>query len=163
MNVKLRAATNADAATLGTICFEAFAAMSDKHNFPRDFDSVGVSNGMMQFLTTTPGIYGVVAEANDQIVGSNFIDERSPIPGIGPITIDPKHQNGSVGRALMNAVLDRVKEQHRVGVRLVQAAWHGRSAADRPHPRWENPECNSLPDHCYRTRPGPGTLLRWPG
>jgi GNAT superfamily N-acetyltransferase len=127
MNVQLRPATNADAATLGTICFEAFAAMSDKHNFPRDFDSVEVSNGMMQFLTTTPGIYGVVAEANDQVVGSNFIDERSPIPGIGPITIDPKHQNGSVGRALMNAVLDRVKEQHRVGVRLVQAAWHGRS------------------------------------
>ena len=127
MSFKLRSATPADAHTCGAICFEAFAAMSDKHYFPRDFDSPETGVGIMQMLTNTPGFYGVVAEVDGKIVGSNFLDERSPIAGIGPITIDPNHQNKSVGRELMRAVIDRVNEKCYAGVRLVQAAWHGRS------------------------------------
>src|SRR3954468_22892939 len=108
MSLKLRPVAPADAQTCGRICFEAFAAMSDKHNFPRDFDSPDVGMGVMQMLTSAPGFFGVVAEVDGKIIGSNFLDERSPIAGIGPITIDPKHQDKSVGRELMRAVLDRV-------------------------------------------------------
>ncbi|CAN5396986.1 GNAT family N-acetyltransferase [soil metagenome] len=127
MSLKIRPATAADASTCGRIVFEAFAAMSDKHTFPRDIPSAEMGIGFMQMMTSTPGFFGVVAEVDDKIVGSNFLDERSPIAGIGPITIDPNHQNKSVGRELMRAVIDRVREKQYAGVRLVQAAWHGRS------------------------------------
>jgi hypothetical protein len=74
-----------------------------------------------------PHIYGVVAELDGRVVGSNFIDERSIIAGIGPITVDPAVQNRAVGRELMQHVFARVAERRFPGVRLVQAAYHNRS------------------------------------
>jgi N-acetylglutamate synthase-like GNAT family acetyltransferase len=74
-----------------------------------------------------PHIYGVVAELDGQVVGSNFIDERSIIAGIGPITVDPAVQNRAIGRELMKHVLARVEERRFPGVRLVQGAYHNRS------------------------------------
>jgi hypothetical protein len=44
----------------------------------------------------TPGFYGVVAERDARIIGSNFLDERGTIAGIGPITVDPDVQNQGV-------------------------------------------------------------------
>ena len=34
--------------------------------------------------------YGVIAERGGTIIGSNFIDERSMIVGVGPITARPR-------------------------------------------------------------------------
>jgi hypothetical protein len=61
------------------------------------------------------------------VVGSNFIDERSIIAGIGPITVDPAVQDRAIGRELMKHVLARVTERRFPGVRLVQGAYHNRS------------------------------------
>ena len=36
-----------------------------------------------------PHIYGVVAERAGRILGSNFMDERSIISAIGPVSVDP--------------------------------------------------------------------------
>jgi hypothetical protein len=74
-----------------------------------------------------PGFYCVVAESSGQILGSNCLDERSAIAGVGPITIDPMTQNKGVGRALMEAVLARSAERGFKGARLLQAAFHNRS------------------------------------
>jgi len=74
-----------------------------------------------------PDFYCVVAEVDGQVVGSNCLDERSRIRGIGPITIDPRAQNIGVGRKLMRAVMDRANESGAAGIRLVQAAFHNRS------------------------------------
>jgi GNAT superfamily N-acetyltransferase len=80
-------------------------------------------------LLAHPGIYGVVAEADGAVVGSNFLDERGAIAGVGPITVDPAVQDGTVGRHLMVAVMDRAAERDKAGVRLVQAAYNARSLA----------------------------------
>jgi hypothetical protein len=40
-----------------------------------------------------PSFYCVVAELDGRIVGSNCLDERSAVGGIGPITVDPGVQN----------------------------------------------------------------------
>jgi hypothetical protein len=74
-----------------------------------------------------PGFYCVVAESGGQILGSNCLDERSAIAGVGPITIDPEVQNKGVGGALMEAVLARSAERGFQGTRLLQAAFHNRS------------------------------------
>jgi GNAT superfamily N-acetyltransferase len=69
----------------------------------------------------------VVAESSEQIVGSNCLDERSTIAGVGPITISPEAQNRGIGRKLMEAVIDRARERNFPGVRLLQATFHNRS------------------------------------
>jgi len=83
--------------------------------------------GFLSVLVSHAGFYCVVAEQDGRIIGSNCLDERSPVAGIGPITIDPSAQDRGVGRLLMKAVIDRAAERKFPGVRLVQAAFHNRS------------------------------------
>lgn len=127
MAVDVREAVPADAEPCGRILYEAFATLANAHGFPPDFPSVEVATGVASMLIAHPGFYGVVAESDGRILGSNFLDERSPIAGVGPITIDPAAQNRQVGRRLMTAVLARAKEKRAPGVRLLQAAYHNRS------------------------------------
>jgi len=117
----------ADAAAAGQICFEAFHRISTDHNFPPDMQAPEEGVGVMTMMFSHPGFYCVVAEADGRIAGSNCMDERDPIGGVGPITIDPEAQNRGIGRQLMDAVLDRARERNMAGVRLVQAAFHNRS------------------------------------
>ena len=127
MNVTLRPGNAADAERCGEICYNAFKAVADQHNFPPDFPSQEVTRGLLARLLANPGFYSVVAEFDGTIVGSNFVDERSTIAGLGPITVDPAVQNRAVGRQLMQNALDRVKLRDFPGVRLLQAAYHNRS------------------------------------
>lgn len=127
MNLTLRRGTAQDAAACGTICYHAFKTISEAHNFPRDFPSPEVATGVLTWMLTHPGFYSVVAESDGRVVGSNFLDERSPIAGVGPITIDPAAQNMSVGRRLMEAVHERAAQKNFAGVRLLQSAYHTRS------------------------------------
>lgn len=126
-SVAIRRATAVDAEICGKICYEAFFNISQKHNFPADIPSPQHAAGFLSGLFGHPGVFCVVAEQDGKIVGSNCMDERSTIAGIGPITIDPSCQNRSAGRQLMKAVLDRAEERQFKGVRLVQAGYHMRS------------------------------------
>jgi GNAT superfamily N-acetyltransferase len=127
MNTQIRRATREDIDVLGDICFRAFCAISDEHNFPHEFPSLEVSVGVITSMIANPGCYGIVAEVDGRIAGSNFQDERAPIAGIGPISVDPDVQNSGAGRAMMQHMLDRVVERRMPGVRLVQVAYHSRS------------------------------------
>ena len=127
MGVKLRPGTAGDADACGRICYEAFASIAAAHGYPCDFPSVDVATGLVASLLAKPGIFSVVAEAGGEVVGSNFLDERATIAGVGPITVAPATQDGAVGRRLMVAVLDRAAERGAAGVRLVQTAYHTRS------------------------------------
>lgn len=125
--IYLRRAEPSDAAACGRICYDAFAAINAHHNFPPELPSLEAGAGLMHMLFSHPEFYAVVAEREGRIVGSNCLDERSVIAGVGPITVDPAGQNRGVGHALMQAVLARAKDEGFAGVRLVQAAFHARS------------------------------------
>ncbi len=125
--VAVRRARAEDAPASGRICYDAFTKISTEHGFPPDFPSVEVATGVLSMMFGHPGFYCVVAESGGQILGSNCLDERSAIAGVGPITIDPEIQNKGVGRALMEAVLVRSAERGFQGARLLQAAFHNRS------------------------------------
>ena len=127
MDATLRPGRPADAHTCGVICYEAFKAIARQHNFSPDFPSPEVAVELLSMLLSHPGFYAVIAEAEGRIVGSNFLDERSTIAGLGPITVDPAVQNSGIGRRLMEALLDRAVQRRLPGVRLVQAAYHTRS------------------------------------
>lgn len=81
----------------------------------------------LSMLLSHRGFYSAVAEADGQVVGSNFLDERSSIVGVGPITVDPAVQDGGIGRALMQDVIRRASQRAAPGIRLVQSAYHNRS------------------------------------
>lgn len=127
MDATLRLGRPEDATTCGVICYEAFKAIAAQHNFPPDFPSREVAVELLSMLLSHPGFYAVVAEADGRIVGSNFLDERSTIAGLGPITVAPSVQNSGIGRGLMEALLERAAQRRLPGVRLVQSAYHNRS------------------------------------
>ena len=127
MDVVLREPVGDDTAEIGRIMFDAFKTIADQHRFPPDFPAAEMAAGLIGGLLEHPGFYCVVAELDGRVVGSNFLDERSPITGLGPITVDPTVQNRSVGRRLMDHALARVRDDHRPGVRLLQATYHNRS------------------------------------
>lgn len=123
----LRAATPADVATAGLICYEAFKTIAERHNFAPDFPNPETAIGLMEHLVSRSDVHGVVAEAAGRVVGSNFLWEDGAVAGVGPITIDPAAQNNGLGRKLMEAVIERARERGIASVRLLQAAYHGRS------------------------------------
>lgn len=125
--VTLREAVPADIPECGRILYEAFATLATEHGFPPDFPTVAVATGCMRGLVTNPGFHGIVAERDGRIIGSTFLDERSTISAIGPVSVDPAAQDARVGRALMGAMLARAAERRAPGVRLVQISYHNRS------------------------------------
>jgi GNAT superfamily N-acetyltransferase len=128
-SIAVRRARPEDAPVCGQVCFDAFYRISTNHGFPPDFPSPDVAVGLLSKMFSHPGFYCVVAESDGRIVGSNCLDERSMIAGLGPITVDPSIQNRGVGRKLMEAVLARARERNFPGVRLLQSAFHNRSLA----------------------------------
>jgi predicted N-acetyltransferase YhbS len=126
-SLKLRAALPEDAAAAGAICHAAFKAIAEKHAFPPDFPTPEVAIGLIEHLISRPDVYGVTAERDGRVIGSNFLWEDTQVAGVGPITIDPAAQDSGVGRQLMEAVLERARTQGIAAVRLVQTAYHGRS------------------------------------
>jgi GNAT superfamily N-acetyltransferase len=156
----VRPATPADASICGSICYDAFSTLNARHNFPCDFPNPDVAIGILGMMFSAPGFYAVVAEIDGRIVGSNVLDERSIVMGIGPITVDPTTQNAGVGRQLMQAVLDRAHAQHACGVRLVQAAFHNRSLSLYASLGFDVREPLSCVQGTPRTRTIPGCEVR---
>jgi len=123
----VRQGTAADADACGAICYEAFRTLAERHGFQPDFPSLKHAVELLAGLIAHPRFYCVVAEVGGRVLGSNFLDERSTIAGLGPITVHPDAQNSSVGRRLMLAALERARARQFPGVRLLQAAYHTRS------------------------------------
>jgi GNAT superfamily N-acetyltransferase len=128
-SITIRRAKQEDAPECGRICFDAFYGISTKHGFPPDFPSPDVAVGLLSMMFSHPGFYCLVAESDGCMVGSNCLDERSAIAGLGPMTVDPSMQDRGVGRKLMEAVLVRARERNFPGVRLLQSTFHNRSLA----------------------------------
>src|SRR5881398_843745 len=112
MDIRIREATPADAEICGRICYDAFKTISEAHGFAPDFPAPEIAIGLLKWMLGHPEFYSVIAEADGRIVGSNFLDERNTIAGVGPITVDPTVQNLAIGRRLMNAVHERAAERN---------------------------------------------------
>jgi GNAT superfamily N-acetyltransferase len=125
--IVVRAIEPADGDECARIVYKAFAGLHDHHRFPRDFPTLEAASQLTGSFIAHPRIWGVVAEADGRIIGSNFLDERGPITGVGPITIDPNVQGRGVGRRLMEEVIVRGAEAR--GIRLFQDSFNMRSLA----------------------------------
>src|SRR5918995_3037099 len=107
MSVVLRPIEPSDADECSRIVYEAFGGIHDHHRFERDFPSLEAAAQLTSAFIAHASIWGVVAEREGRVLGSNFLDERGPVRGLGPITVDPEAQGRGVGRRLMEAALER--------------------------------------------------------
>jgi GNAT superfamily N-acetyltransferase len=123
--LELRPIELSDHDAVARIVFEAFAGIHDHHRFPRDFPTLDSALQVTRSFIAHPAIWAVVAEANGRIVGSNFLDERGPITGVGPITVDVTAQGQGLGRRLMEAVMERGARAR--GIRLFQDSFNMQS------------------------------------
>ena len=96
--------THADIDDCARICYEAFYAIATRHDFPPDFPSVQPARELVAALQSHPDFFSVVAESDGRIVGSNFLDERSAIFAVGPVTVDPDARDRDPGRATLKAL-----------------------------------------------------------
>ena len=127
--VTVREATLADAEACGRIFYDAFESIATRHNLPVEPGSPEFTRMKVGEMLADDRIAGLVAERHANVVGSAFVDERAVIAGVGPVTVDPAAQDAGVGRALMQAALERERARGAAGVRLVQTAYHHRSLA----------------------------------
>ncbi len=126
-DITIRQATPDDGERLADVFYDAFESIAEAHNFPveaisREFGSFIISDRL-----SSNGFVGLVAEREREVLGSAFVDERAAIAGIGPVAVDPAAMDAGIGRALMEAALERERERGAPGVRLVQTAYHYRS------------------------------------
>ncbi|NVC95292.1 GNAT family N-acetyltransferase [Vibrio natriegens] len=124
MTLTLRPGAIEDAKECGRVYYEAFKFLAEQHGFPSEVQSVEIATILMTLRLNHSGFYSVVAEQNGKIVGSIFLDERSIIGGVGPISVEPRVMNGSIGQELMKALMIRATQRHFPGLRGMVVAWH---------------------------------------
>jgi GNAT superfamily N-acetyltransferase len=129
IGLTVREAMPQDGDDCGRIFYDAFESIATRHNLPIEPASREFTRFMVGEMLANDGFVGLVADRGGEVLGSAFVDERAVIAGIGPVTVDPAAQDVGVGRALMQAVLQRERHRGAVGVRLVQTAYHYRSLA----------------------------------
>jgi len=112
----------ADIAPAGRILYEAFRRVFERHNFPPPFHSEETAIQLLTFFYARASYHLLAAEMDGRLAGSCVADEHNPVVGIGPISVDSEVQGRSVGRRLMEAMIERY--QDRSGVRLLQDAFN---------------------------------------
>ena len=70
MTLILRTATPEDGKACGTIAFEAFKAVFNRHDFRFDIPSAEAATAWVTRMLTHPAFYGMVAMRDERIVGS---------------------------------------------------------------------------------------------
>jgi len=127
MSVTIRRARPSDAGACALIIHQAFDKVFSEHGFRYSSGSVSSIEAFVARLIGDSRVYGVVAELNRKIIGSNFLDERDSIRGLGPTTVDPNCQGLGAGRKLVLAVVRRARESK--GIRLLQDSFNMQSLA----------------------------------
>ena len=158
MTIALRPIEAADGEACAGIAYEAFASLHDSHQFPRDFPTLEAAAQLISNFIAHPAIWGVVAEAEGRIVGSNFLDERGSITGVGPITVDPHAQGQGVGRRLMEAVIERGGRAR--GIRLLQDSFNMHSLSLYASLGFDVKEPTVVMSGRPRSGPSPGIEVR---
>lgn len=129
LELRIRPATPNDSSACAEIFYDAFESIAMRHNMPVEPGSPDFTRMKAADMLSRDGFAGLIAEGEAGIVGCAFVDERSPVVGVGPVVVDPAAQDEGVGRALMQAVLDHEADRQAPAVRLVQTAYHYRSFA----------------------------------
>ena len=128
----LRPATTADAAAIGQLMFEAFAALDRAAGQPFFYGSLADALSEIDAMLARSDASGIVAVAVDQqMLGAIFVQditvagspEEGVTVGVGPLAVAPGAQMRGIGRALLEAS----DASGAARARLTQDAFNNRS------------------------------------
>jgi GNAT superfamily N-acetyltransferase len=124
-SVTIRRASPAHADGCGRFIHAAFGAVNERRGYRSRWPTPAFAARFAAQFIANPRIYAIVAEVDGEVIGCNFRDDRGPVRGIGPTAVSPSAQRNGIGRALMQAALDR----NRQPVRLLQDSFNTASLA----------------------------------
>ncbi len=112
---------------VGTLVYEAFRDIAERHNFPPPFPSPQLAQLIVRLLAQTEGWESYLVVEDGRPVACNFGDERDDVIGVGPVAVAVDQQGRGLGRRVMEALLAHAEESGFTSVRLVQAAYNMQS------------------------------------
>lgn len=112
-----------DALACGEVCFRAFLALAERHDFPPFYPTLEHTISMIREKLTDLNFYAVVAESEGRIVGSSFLDERSEVAALGPVSVDPSVPSAQIRQMFLEDAIRRVEEMGHVGLRAVEESF----------------------------------------
>ena len=122
MVVSIRPMTEADVPAVGEIIAVAFNDVFQRHGFPAPWPEPQAAVIMPSLYLNYPGARGFVAQRDGRVVGSGFALIRGDKAGIGPVSVAPEAQGSGAGRAIMERLLEEVRDCS--SVRLIQEAFN---------------------------------------
>ena len=114
--VAVRSATEEDLEDMSRIAYEAFCRFNTSKGLKVPFpprEERDVCKGLFSMCLHSGSPMLVAFDDSGVCLGSVVCATRGEqCCGIGPITIDPAHQGRGIGRSLMSAIMDHVKDGH---------------------------------------------------
>jgi GNAT superfamily N-acetyltransferase len=112
---------------VGTLVYEAFKEIAERHNFEPAFSTPGLAHFIVRLLAQTEGYESYQLIEDGRPVACNFGDERDEAVGVGPVAVAVDQQGRGLGRRVMEALLERAERNGFRSVRLVQVAYNMQS------------------------------------
>ena len=114
---------------VGTLVYEAFRDIAERHNFEPAFESPELAQLIVRMLAQTEGYESYLLVEDGRPLACNFGDERDEVIGVGPVAVAVGQQGRGLGRQVMEALLERAEQGGFASVRLLQAAYNMQSFA----------------------------------
>ncbi len=120
----LRKAEANDAKGIAKAWYSAFSGVTDRHGFPRDFESEDEVHELTDHILELPNGQTTVLVRDGEIIGGASLWTSETVAGIGPVFVSPEYQSGGYGGMLFNEVLRNAEAFNQESVRLTQAAFN---------------------------------------
>ena len=114
---------------VGTLVYEAFRDIAERHNFEPAFESPKLAQLIVRLLAQTEGYESYLLVEDGRPLACNFGDERDEVIGVGPVAVAVDQQGRGLGRRVIEALLERAEQGGFASVRLLQAAYNMQSFA----------------------------------
>jgi GNAT superfamily N-acetyltransferase len=127
MSLTVRPTTLDDINPCGRIMYEAFKKINEDHGFDNlEVPTEEVGQQIAKFYIKNRHFFGIVAELNNRIVGSFFIDERClEVFGWTILSVSIEAQGQGIGKLLFKEMLERCKSVP--GVQFLQHTFNTKS------------------------------------
>lgn len=127
MTLTLTTMVPEQAEAVGTLVYEAFKDIAERHNFEPAFSTPQLAQAIVRLLAQTEGYESYLLVDGERAVACNFGDERDEVVGVGPVAVAVDRQGQGLGRRVMEALLERAERNGFRTVRLVQVAYNMQS------------------------------------
>ncbi len=127
MTITLSTVLPEQADEVGTLVYEAFRDVAERHNFPPPYATPEIAVLIVRLMAQTEGWESYLLKEGDRLLACNFGDERDEVVGVGPVAVAVDQQGRGFGRRVMESLLERADERGFPSIRLIQSAYNMQS------------------------------------